>query len=67
MQGYNTHRRSSDYCRNYYDDYCDYDHHYDFYRRSSSGKRYYDRPTIEETAININPYTNRYKQKHHTH
>ena len=60
MHVYNPSRRSSDYCRNYYDDYCDYDHHYDFYRKSGRG-RYYDRPTITEAAINIDLYTNRYK------
>lgn len=60
MNGYNPNRRSSGYCRNYYDDYCDYDHHYDFYRRSGR-RRYYDIPTIEEAAININLYTNKYK------
>ena len=60
MYGRNPYYRHPDYCRNYYDDYCDYDHHYDFYRRHVRG-RYYDRQTIEDAAININLYTNKYK------
>lgn len=59
MYGRNSNYRYPGYCRNYYDDYCDYDHHYDFYKRGS--RRYYDRPTIEEAAINTNLYTNKYK------
>ena len=61
MHVYNPSRRSSDYCRNYYDDYCDYDHHYDFYRKSGRG-RYHDRLTVKEVAaVNTNLYTIKYK------
>lgn len=60
MHGRNLYyRRHSDYCRNYYDDYCDYDHHYDFYRRSVGG-RYRDRLTIKDASV-INMCTNKYK------